>query len=104
MASFYVAVPSCVCPYAVPPGFHRRFSRLLWPKMPEFAAAFLKNCDVSCDVLSVFVAMKLRETVKIAKKLHFFFFVLYNSLKIKALLKNTSLTSLVNQLNLPKPS
>ncbi len=43
--------------------------------MPEFTAAFLKNCDVRCDVLSVFVAMKLRETVKIAKKLHVFFFL-----------------------------
>ena len=36
------------------------------PKMPDFAAAFLKNCGKCCDVLSTFVAIKLLETVEIA--------------------------------------
>ena len=39
---------------------------MLRPKMPDFAAAFKKNCGKCCDVLSTFVAIKLRETVTIA--------------------------------------
>ena len=43
--------------------------------MPDFAGAFVKNCDKSCDAFCIFVTMKLRETVKVA--------FLYSSLKIK---------------------
>ena len=48
------------------------FFRLLRPKMPDFGAAFVKDCIKSCDVSCIFVAMKLRKTITIAKKRNLF--------------------------------
>ena len=60
--------------WSVPPGFRSLFLRLLRPKMPDFAGAFGKNFDKSCNVFCMFVAIKLWEMEKVAKKVKIFVF------------------------------
>ena len=66
----YQVVEDCTGP------FHGPFLRLLRPKIPDVVWPFPKSCDESCSVFNVFVAVTVREEMKIAIKVVIFLIIL----------------------------